>query len=195
MRDPISLRERVASLRVEACGLTHEQVIFDKGQARRVSRGVGVEPALRRVGLCSDEHRAGQLSCAHTTARYVLGDAVLALHERGAVSDDEARELRAEIESVSDSIHQTDWSKGEAEARYALMRERGAGTAASMPDEMELRIAELIERHGRCVERLQHLREHILRSLDVSRFSGAIGPETHVWRPLLDEGDAAGRQG
>lgn len=194
-RDPIHLRDGVTSLRVDACCLSHEQVTFDEGRAGRVSRGIGVEPALRRVGLCSAEHRAAQLSCAHTTARYVLGDAVLALHERGAVSDAEAGELQAEIESISESIHQTDWSKGEAEARYALMREHAAGIATSLPGmhETELWIAELVQRHLTCVERLQHLRDHLIRRLDTVLLSGGTAPETLAG--LLDEGDTAGRQG
>ena len=189
------LRDRVASLHVHACGLVHEQVIFEKERAKRLSRGIGVEPALARVGLCSDEYRARQLSCAHTTARYVLGDAVLALHDRGALADEEARELQAEIESISESIHRTDWSKGEAEARHALMRERAAATATSIfgLGETERWIAELVERHHRCVERLQRLREHILQRLDSVLVSGGIGPEGLARRPQLDEGDAAPR--
>ena len=191
----LRLRDQVASLHVHACGLAHERVIFETGQAKRLSRGIGVEPALLRTGLCPAEHRARQLSCAHTTARYALADAILALHERGALSDGEAHACQSEINSIADSIHQTDWSKGEAEARYALMQERAAegATAVLGVPEAEQWIAELVERHQRCVEQLRRLQEHILQRLNSALLSGRIDPESPVGRQLLDEGDAAGR--
>ena len=193
----LHLRDRVASLHVDACCLAHERVIFEKGSAKRLSRGVGVEPSLARTGLCPAEHRARQLSCAHTTARYALGESVLALHERGVLTDEEAREFQAEVDGISESIHQTDWNKGDAEARHALMREGAAGIETSILGvrETELWIAELVQRHHSCVERLQRLRKHILESLDTVLLSERTDPESLVGRPLLDEGDAAGSQG
>jgi hypothetical protein len=125
----LRLRDQLVSLQVDACRLTHEQVIFEKGQAKRRSCGIGVEPAFCRIGLCPDRHRARQLSCAHTTARDVLADVLLALHERGVFSEGEAHAFRSEIQEIADVIHQTDWSKGEAEARYARLREHSAQSA------------------------------------------------------------------
>ena len=130
----------------------------------RLSRGIGLEPALGRVGLCAAEHRARQLSCAHTTARYVLVDAVVVLQEHEILTAAEAQALRLEIEEISDTIHATDWSKGEAEACYARLRERAVVDGVTA--EAERRIAELVGNHQRCVERLQRLQRHILDKLE-----------------------------
>ena len=181
-RDSVpQLRDEVASFHAHACRLAHEQVIFEDGRAKRLSRGIGLEPALGRVGLCAAEHRARQLSCAHTTARYVLVDAVVVLQEHEILTAAEAQALRLEIEEISDTIHATDWSKGEAEACYALTRERAVDGVTS---EAERRIAELVESHQRCVERLQRLQRHILDKLEEVLFS-------LVGQQLLDHDDTA----
>src|SRR3989337_863431 len=79
-----TLREQVASLRVIRCRMLHERVRVEDGAARRVSRGEP-EPSLVRIGLCSPEVRARNLACGHTMARYVLLDAVQALHAAGSL--------------------------------------------------------------------------------------------------------------
>ncbi len=170
----LSIREQVASLHVRPCRLAHEQVIVEDGQAKRRSRGIGIQPALLRVGLCPAEHRARQLSCAHTTARYTLENAILALHDRGAIRDSEFHALQAALSHISETIHQTDWSNGEAETRYALMQERVAEGGPSVLEvpEGKRQIAELVERHQRCVEQLRQMRDQILQLLD----EHSIGP-------------------
>ena len=153
--------------------------------AKRRSRGLGIEPALLRVGLCPAEHRARQLSCAHTTARYALENAILALRDHGALSEGESHALQAQLGHVSETIHQTDWSKGEAEARRALMKERTARreTPVLEAPEGERRIAELVERHQGCVEPLRNMRDQVLQQrLDAALLSRGGDPESPARR-------------
>ena len=180
----LGLREQVASLHVRPCRLAHEQVILEDGKAKRRSRGLGIEPALLRVGLCPAEHRARQLSCAHTTARYALENAILALHDHGALNEGESHALQAQLGHISETIHQTDWSKGEAEAHHALMQERAARgeTPVLEVPEGDRRIAELVELHQGCVEQLRHMHDRILRKLDAVLLSRDIDPESPVRR-------------
>ena len=178
----LGLREQVASLTVRPCRLAHEQVIVEDGQAKRRSRGLGIEPALLRVGLCPAEHRARQLSCAHTTARYALENAILALRDQGALSEGASHALQAQLGHISETIHQTDWSKGEAEVRHALIQERAARGETSVLEapEGERRIAELVERHQGCIEPLRQMRDQILQRLDAALLSRGTDPETSV---------------
>ena len=187
----LRLRDAIASLQVDACRLAHEQVIVVGGRVKRVSRGIGWEPALGRVGLCAAEHRARQLACAHTSARHVLADGVLVLQAREVLGAAEAQALRREIEEVSDTIHATDWSKGEAEARYALMRERSDAGGVS---EAEAQLAELVESHRRCVERLRRLQGHVVARPDAILSGTGPDPERPLGSSLLDHDDAARRQ-
>ncbi|HVK94067.1 MAG TPA: hypothetical protein VM571_05010 [Noviherbaspirillum sp.] len=163
------LRERVASLQVLPCRLAHEQVVLEHGFAKRRSRGIGIEPALVRTGLCPSGFRSRQLSCAHTTARYVLERAIDALEKKAVLSVDEAGRLRADLHRISNSIHQADWSKGEAEARYALLMEQGTMTetpvSASLLAEQQ-RLTELGNHHHDAVQELRCLHSQLLGYLD-----------------------------
>lgn len=177
------LREQVASLQVTRCRMIHERVRVEDGAAMRVSRGEP-EPSLVRIGLCSPEVRARNLARGHTMARYVLLDAVQALHAAGSLPDAVHDPLREALESVCNAIHLLDHRKGEAERQLALSSEtnhlsRGGaaeeeGTTGAARSAAEVRRLE--EEHDAYAEQIRELRGAVLAHLDAAIIdSGARG--------------------
>ncbi|MBD0319320.1 MAG: hypothetical protein ICV87_03240, partial [Gemmatimonadetes bacterium] len=157
-----SLRDRIAELRVTGCRMSHERVRMENGAVLRVSRG-GAEQAVVRIGLCSPEVRARNLACGHTMARYLLLDALAALHTAGRLPGGAHDEVRAAVESVGDAIHLLDHAKGEAERRFALASElEPAGAAAALAAE----VRRLEEQHDAYAGQMRELRRAVLAYLD-----------------------------
>src|SRR4028119_1987478 len=96
-----TLRDRIASLQVTRCRMFHERVRVENGAVLRVYRGEP-EAGVVRIGLCSPEVRARNLACGHTMARYILLDAVQALHAAGVLPDDEHTRPPRALESACD---------------------------------------------------------------------------------------------
>jgi chaperonin cofactor prefoldin len=153
-----SLRDRIAALHVTRCRMSHERVRVENGAALWVSRG-GEERSLVRVGLCSPEVRARNLACGHTMARYVLLDAVGALHAAGRLPGRAHDELREALENVSNSIHLLDHQKGDAERDAAL---------SSDADRASAEVKRLEEQHDAYAERMRELRAAVLAHLDAA---------------------------
>ena len=158
-----ALRDRVASLQVTRCRMVHERVRVENGRIVRVSRGEP-EPIPVRIGLCGPEARARNLACGHTMARYVLLDAVAALHAAGRLPDAEHAPLRQALESVSDAIHLLDHRKGHAERALALASE---GDHASR-EESGAEVRRLEEEHDAYAEQVRELRSAVLAHLDAA---------------------------
>lgn len=171
MPDPIilsNLREQVASLQVLSCRLLHERVVVEDGVARRRSQGIGLEPLLVRIGLCSKQVRSRQLSCAHTLARDVFARAIATSEQQGVVSGEEANRWRDDLQRISHAIHSTDWAKSAAEIRYAQLQEQEAadgGAAASLQD-IQWQLNELADRHQASVEELRRMHQQLLARID-----------------------------
>lgn len=165
----LALRECIASLTVHSCRLLHERVVIQHGMARRRSQGIGLEPAFIRIGLCPSSHRSQQLSCAHTTSRNVLEHAIQILEQKGILNTDRATKLRAELQQISNTIHETDRQKNEAEIRYALLQEQelipGNQKHAALVTECH-HIHELIERHEKTVGALRRIHAQLLQEID-----------------------------
>lgn len=181
-----TLRDRVAALRVTRCRMSHERVRIENGSVLRVSRGEP-EPALVRIGLCSPEARARNLACGHTMARYVLLDAVQALHTAGRLPSGACDSLRQGLESVSDAIHLLDHRKGDAERDLAL---RSEGKDAPR-GEAAAEVGRLEEQHDACAERIRELQGAVLAHLDAAVLDGsahATGAPAH--RACPGAGDA-----
>lgn len=157
-----SLRDRIASLHVTRCRMFHERVRIENGAVLRVSRGKA-EPALVRIGLCSPEARSRNLACGHTMARYVLLDAVHALHAAGKLPDDTRDTLLQALGSVSDAIHILDHRKGEAERRLAL-----ASEGKQQPSEGVAEVELLEEQHDSHAEQIRELQRAVLEHLDAA---------------------------
>lgn len=173
-----SLRDRIAALRVTRCRMSHERVRMENGAVLRVSRG-GAEQGVVRIGLCSPEVRARNLACGHTMARYLLLDALNALHAAGRLPSDEQDALREALESVTNAIHLLDHAKGEAERRFALAAElddterAGAATLAAEVKRLE-------EQHDAYAEQIRALRDAVLAHLDAALQSGEARRTLHA---------------
>jgi hypothetical protein len=157
-----SLRDRIASLQVTRCRMFHERVRVENGAALRVYRGE-VEPAVVRIGLCSPEVRARNLACGHTMARYLLLDAVRALHEAGKLPDDVHDPLLQTLVNVSDAIHLLDHQKGDAERQLALSSE-----GKQQPSERAAKVKLLEEQHDAYAEQIRELQRAVLEHLDAA---------------------------
>jgi hypothetical protein len=161
--------------------MLHERVRVENGAVLRVSRGEP-EPGLVRVGLCSPEVRARNLACGHTMARYVLLDAVRALHAAGRLPGDTSDRLRQALESVCNAIHLLDHRKGDAERQLALSSERkdgcceGAaeeeGTSAASGPAAE--VERLEEQHDAYAGQIGELQGAVLAHLDAAIIGGGV---------------------
>ncbi|HEY0152801.1 MAG TPA: hypothetical protein VGB92_12445 [Longimicrobium sp.] len=163
-----SLRDRIASLQVTRCRMFHERVRIENGAVLRVYRGEP-EPGVVRIGLCSPEVRARNLACGHTMARYVLLDAVQALHAAGVLPDDEQVRLQRALESASDAIHLLDHQKGHAERHLALSTE-----ANQQPSEEASEVRRLEEQHDAYAEQIRDLQREVLEHLDAALDGGRV---------------------
>lgn len=164
-----SLRDRVASLQVTRCRMVHERVRTENGRVVCVFRGEP-EPTPVRIGLCSPEARARNLACGHTMARYVLLDAVAALHSAGRLTDAEHDPLRQALERASDAIHLLDHRKGHAEKALALASEGDHASREGSAAE----VRRLEEEHDACAERIRELRSAVLARLDAAVGDGPM---------------------
>ena len=140
----------------------HERVRIENGAVLRVYRGEP-EPGVVRIGLCSPEVRARNLACGHTMARYVLLDAVQALHAAGVLPEDERTPLQRALESVSDAIHLLDHQKGHAERWLALSTE-----AKQEPSQGAAVVRRLEVQHDACAEQIRSLQRTVLEHLDAA---------------------------
>ncbi|HLL47814.1 MAG TPA: hypothetical protein VK399_13970 [Longimicrobiaceae bacterium] len=176
-----ALREQVASLQVTRCRMFHERVRVENGAVLRVSRGEP-EPSPVRIGLCSPEVRARNLACGHTMARYVLLDAVRALHAAGRLPRAAHDPLEQALESVCNGIHLLDHRKGDAERQLALSSERehrsrgepaedeATGEAARSAAE----VRRLEEQHDAYAEQIRELQGAVLAHLDAALIDGGV---------------------
>jgi hypothetical protein len=176
-----ALSEQVASLQVTRCRMFHERVRVENGAVLRVSRGEP-EPSPVRIGLCSPEVRARNLACGHTMARYVLLDAVRALHAAGRLPGAAHGPLEQALESVCNAIHLLDHQKGDAERQLALSSERehrsrgepaeeeAAGEAARSAAE----VRRLEEQHDAYAEQIRELQGAVLAHLDAALSDGSV---------------------
>jgi hypothetical protein len=163
-----SLRDRIASLQVTRCRMFHERVRIENGAVLRVSRGEP-EPAVVRIGLCSPEVRARNLACGHTMGRYLLLDAVQALHAAGMLPEDARARLQRALGSVSDAIHLLDHQKGNAERHLALSTE-----AKHQPSDGAAEVRRLEEQHEAYAEQIRHLQRTVLEHLDAALDGGRV---------------------
>ena len=163
-----TLRDRIVSLQVTRCRMFHERVRIEIGAVLRVSRGEP-EQAVVRIGLCSPEVRARNLAFGHTMARYLLLDAVQALHAAGMLPEDARARLQREVESVSDAIHLLDHQKGNAERHLALTTE-----AKQEPSLGAAEVRRLEGQHDAYAEQIRDLRRTVLEYLDAALDGGHV---------------------
>ena len=176
----LDLRERLAALRVVRCRMVHERVRLEDGMPQREDRG-DAEPSMVRMGLCKSEVRGRNLACGHTMARYVLLDAVHALHAAGTLSESEHAHLFLAVEHVANDIHRLDHRKGAAEKYLALTLERKTLTPGGDGDDEATHAAAEVRQiewqHDVYAEQIRALQNVVLAHLETAIRRAA--PEPH----------------
>jgi hypothetical protein len=153
----------IESFHVAQCAMAHERVCFT-ADGRAQTRSDGSARVFVRKGLCDWEHRAGQLSCAHTVARNRLDAIVEELATASIITPQRASALRRDIDDCANMIHETDWAMGEAAKRYAAARDAAPseGQHSSATEIAAQAVATLERRHAVVVQRLVDLHREIL---------------------------------
>ena len=150
-----ALRDRVAALQAPPCGMAHERIPAGAdGGPMASSRSPS---GFARIGVCPETVRAVHIGCSHTTARYLLRDALMMLP--GA----EAKGLLAALHELEQAISLLDHRRYDAESRRAEAM-RAAPSAVLTAAEGE--IAVLLEEHRSCCTRATTLRDAVVRRLN-----------------------------
>jgi hypothetical protein len=153
----LALRNRVAALHATPCGMAHERIPSGAdGMPLRDGRN---QSGYVRPGICIAALRDGHVGCTHTTARYVLRDA---LQEMGG----EATEaMLDELRQLENAISLLDHRRYDAECRRADALLSGAqGDVA----EAQAEIMRLVAEHRVCGEQALRLRDEVLLRLDAA---------------------------
>jgi hypothetical protein len=159
-----ALRARVAALHAPPCGMAHESVPSGPdGKPQRSSRSPS---GFARAGICPESVRAGHLGCSHTTARYLLRDAMERLPGEPA--------LLEELHELEQAISILDHRRYDAESRRATAIYAQEAEAIA-PSERE--IADLVAEHRGHVARAARLRADVLRRIDDALAAGQAGAE------------------
>jgi hypothetical protein len=150
----LAWRDRVAALRAPACDMAHEAIPRQPDGTPRPST---TSPSgYSRIGICAPSVRERHIGCSHTTARLVLGDALLAL------GDDDAP-LVAALRDLENAISLLDHRRYDAETGYARAVDAGADMAAT-----RAAIDSLVAEHRACAARAAALRDAVLARLDAA---------------------------
>jgi hypothetical protein len=149
----IALRRHVAALRAAACDMAHESI--PAGPDGAPVRSTRSPSGFARAGICTEAVRAGNLACSHTTARYLLRDAIMQLPGEGVEA------VIAALHDLEQAISLLDHRRYDAESRRASAR---LAAADDGPGERE--IAALVAEHRACVARASELRDDVLRRID-----------------------------
>lgn len=168
--DLVSLRDRIASLRVVKCRMTHERVVGVHDPARPAAHLTTLS-TFTRVGLCSPDERDERLGCSHTMSRVKLDAAISELEP------EKAGQLRHELNWLTNEIHLLDHRKSNAEARLAAARHEagreptGAKAAKVVKESKEVKRLE--RQHDEYVERVGMLRNLVV--LEIEKLLGEDG--------------------
>ncbi len=155
------LREEVASLQAVKCRMYHEKMQLKNGLP--VSAAVPAA-VFERVGFCSPAIRAKRMACAHTTARYVLRDAIQELQRLDSRNESMYQHWCNELNTVEDTIHATDHQKGQVEKEYATLLSKTSATPTQLAQKQQL-IEQLEQTHSQCVDEMEQVRQRILERL------------------------------
>ena len=159
------LHKTVSGLRAVSCRMHHEEVV-QTTHASHLSSEETSSSALQfeRRGFCPHDFRSRQLACGHTTARYILHDALQELKNAQSANNTEITEALQEWSNLDGSIGRLDHRKGEAEKIRAELEHQ---TCTSNPEfntmeEIEGEIEEIGCTHKEYVERLENMRTNVL---------------------------------
>ena len=105
------------------------------------------QTTFAREGLCSWRTRSSSLTCAHTTARLALTEALNALNDHALISPSAYDQLTNELDEIANGLHALDWTRNGMERSLAETLEHND------PNEPVV-LRDLIERR-RCMELAQ----------------------------------------
>lgn len=159
----IALRRRVGALRATPCGMAHESI--PAGPDGEPVRSARSPSGFARAGICPEAVRAAHLGCSHTTARYVLRDAVMQVPGGGADA------VLSALHDLEQTISLLDHRRYDAESRRAGARLAGGDDTTGERD-----IAGLVAEHRACVTRAAALRAEVLRRIDEALAASAGAP-------------------
>lgn len=159
------LHKTVSELRAVCCRMHHEEVVQTTPASHLVSEETSTSALqFERRGFCPHDFRSRQLACGHTTARYILHDALQELKSTQSTNNAEITEALQEWNDLDGSIGRLDHRKGEAEKIRAELEHQ---TCTSNPEfktmeEIEREIEQIGFTHKEYVERLESMRKKVL---------------------------------
>jgi hypothetical protein len=153
----VSWRTRIAALRAPVCNMAHEAVRF--GPDGKPVANPRSPSGYARSGVCTEAVRAGHLGCNHTTARYLLRDALESCPHDGNA------ELLAELNDLENAISLLDHRRYDAETRYA---QAVAQSARADIAESQRAIGALEAEHRGYIARVLAVRAVVLVRLDAA---------------------------
>lgn len=136
-------RDAPSVAETEACGMVHERVLGD-----------GIGP--RRPPICGRGRRTANLACAHTTARLVLRDLLLALAQGAGPERETCRDALARLSMIDLAIGELDHRRHAAETALWEAADPAAAEAARGA------IAQTVSEHLRLADELNDIRSGAL---------------------------------
>jgi len=159
----VALRARVAALRAPSCAMAHESIAL--GPDARPVRSSLSPSGYARVGICPASTRANHVGCSHTTARYLLRDAL------DTLPDDADAALKDDLRALENAISLLDHRRYDAETRHAQALDGGTPAEAAAARRV---IDDLVAEHRACAVRALALRDAVLARLDAALTSSDL---------------------
>lgn len=163
-----SLCQQLAGFEISLCDMVHERIRRIPGSEQPVLSSL-TEHGYKRVEYCSSDIRTPRLGCAHTMARFRLGDILDAVCGT-YVDAEQIRQWKTRLKKIDDSIICVDRQKSDAELAHA----QRCVACHQSPDDKSLReqlenqaghIRTLVEAHRQCVKQVEDLRDEVLSVL------------------------------
>lgn len=161
----IEMKEKLGKLEAVKCGIAHEKVLIDEQTNLPITTYTG-EIVFERIGFCAPETRKKRISCSHTSAPYILQDALMLLEFEGA----DVEFLKKEFFDVTNQICQLDHKKGDAEADLAKLIAKKQ-TEPNQQTETEIasanrEIKKIENEHAESVDKIAKLRDRIILEIE-----------------------------
>lgn len=156
------LRQQLRELKAIKCEMYHEKMKLDVASNLFVSNA-NPDALFERTGFCSLTIRKQRIACAHTSARYLLREALSVLKAQDTQNPIFYSSLEQELNRLEDTIHSTDHQKGNLEKEYATLWNNAQIEEVR---KLALRITELEKIHSDCVDQIDRLRYDIIHKID-----------------------------
>jgi hypothetical protein len=156
------LRKEIGELEAVKCQMYHEKMKLDVA-SNLFLLSTAPDALFERTGFCSLAVRKQRIACAHTTARYLLREALSLLQKQDGQNNTIYDKWWQELNQLEDSMHSTDHQKGDLEKEYAVLWNSGQIEEAR---NLASQIKELEKIHSDCVDQIDRLRYDIIHKID-----------------------------